>query len=119
MSRYLGTFLSMAVLVGLSLTMGGCKAQQQMQQQLAEMDTKLQQSERHIKDLTADLAKTNFELNQMKGLVKQTAQSVVDLQKAEEERARAALEAKQKADAAKTAKPMPKKPLPKKGKGKK
>ncbi len=117
-TRYLGTFLSIVVLVGLSLSLGGCKAQQQMQQQLAEMDTKLQQSERHVKDLTADLAKTKFEVDQMKGLIKQVGSSVLELQKAEEDRQKAALEAKQRAESAKSAKPMPKKPMPKKGKHK-
>lgn len=109
-------FLSLVLLVGMALSMSGCQAQKQMQQQLVDMDTKLQLSERHIKDLTADLAKNKYDLDQMRILLKQTAQSVVDLQKAEEDRAREALEAKQKAEAAKTAKPAGKKPLPKKKK---
>ena len=117
-TRYLGRFFSLVVLVGLTLSLGGCKAQQQMQQAISDMDTKLQQSERHIKDLTADLAKTKFEVDQMKSLIKTVGNSVLELQKAEEERQTAALEAKQKAESAKAAKPMPKKPLPKKGKKK-
>ena len=109
-------FLSLAVLVGMALTMSGCQAQKQMQQQLVDMDTKLQLNERHIKDIQADLVKNKYELDQMRSLVKQTAESVVVLQKADEERAREALDAKMKAEAAKTAKPTGKKPLPKKKK---
>jgi len=102
--RYVRILLSAAALVVLSLTFGGCKAQQQMQQQIADMDAKLADAQRRITALDAELKKANFEITQMKGLVTKLGNVTVDLQKAEEERQKAAAEAKAKAEAAAAAK---------------
>ena len=103
-TRYFTLVLAVMTLTVLSLTMGGCKAQQQMQQQVADFDAKLADAQRRITALDAEVKKTNFEINQLKGLVTKLGNVTVDLQKAEEERQKSAAEAKAKASAKKTAK---------------
>jgi chromosome segregation ATPase len=85
----------------MSLSMTGCKAQQQMQQQIAEMDNRVKDIERRSRDLESELKKSNMELMQLRGVVKQVGDATVQLQKLEEDRQKNAAEAKSKAEAAK------------------
>ena len=94
------------------LAMSGCKAQQQMQQQVADIDAKIADATRRMTAMDADLKKANFEITQLKGLVTKLGNITVDLQKAEEDRQKAAAEAKNRGGSKKPVakgKPMPKK----------
>lgn len=118
-ARYLPVVLSIAVLVGMSSTLTGCKAQQQMQQQLADVDTRVQKNESRMTALENDIKKANLEIGQLRKALAEVTQATLTLQEAEKDRQRAALEAKQKAEAAaaskgKGAKKGPAKPAPKK-----
>lgn len=103
-TRYVGVFLSTATLVAMSLTMSGCKAQQQMQQQLAAQDERVQTLERRIKDLEADIRKDKMDLANLREFSKTTADTVLAMKQAQDERDRQAAEAKAKAEAAAKAK---------------
>ncbi len=94
----------------------GCKAQKQMQQQITDMETKIADHERRIAAMDTDLKRTAIEQSQLKPLVTKLGNVVVDLQKAEEDRQKAAAEAKLKAAAAaatKKARPAPRPALKK------
>jgi len=81
---------AMVVLISSS----GCKQQQQMQQQIEAVDGKMSDAQKRITYLDNELKKTNFEITQLKALVTKLGNVVVDLQKAEEEKAKAAEAAK-------------------------
>ena len=110
--RQIMSILSVLALAAAATLMPGCKAQQQMQQQLVDMDAKLADAQRRITALDSDQKKTDYELTQLKGLVTKLGNVTVELQRGEEERQKAAAEAKARAEAAKKVK----KPLPKKKK---
>ena len=76
------------------LSLGGCKQQQQMKEQIDAVDSKMAESQKRITFLDNELKKTNIEITQLKALVTRLGNVVVDLQKAEDERAKAAEAAK-------------------------
>lgn len=109
----------MAVMVAGLVALAGCKGQQQMQQQMADLNTKVDDAQKRTASMDAEIKKTKFEVDQLKGLVTKLSEVVLNLQKSEDERqakARAAAEAAA-AKAAK-AKPGPKKAAPAKPKKK-
>lgn len=101
------TFLSI-------LSLGGCKQQQQMQQQIEGLEAKSSEAQKKMAALDGDLKKANFEITQLKALVTRLGNVVVDLQKAEEERAKAA-EAARLAAATKSAGAKKKQPAKHRG----
>jgi chromosome segregation ATPase len=116
-SRIVFTVLTAASFaIALGGMLSGCKGNQQLQQQVADMDAKLADSQKRITTLEGELKKESFELNQLKGLVTKLGNVTVDLQRAEEERQKAAAEAKTKAATKKPA--AAKKAAPSKGKKK-
>jgi len=68
------------------LSLAGCKAQQQMQQQLADLEVKVADSQKRIMSLDNELKKSAAERNEIKGLITKLGDVVVNLQRAEEER---------------------------------
>lgn len=99
--RYVHVLLAVAVLATSSLMLGGCKAQQQMQQQVADMGAKIDSNQNLVKTAHDEINKLKFEVGQLKGLVTKLGNVIVDLQKAEEERQKAMAEAKARADSSK------------------
>lgn len=90
-------FFATTIAVLSLLSMSGCKAQKQMQQQIADLDAKMGDTQRRLTSMDTDLKKATGELNQIKALIAKLGTVVVDLQKAEEDRQKAAAEAKAKA----------------------
>jgi cell division protein FtsL len=98
----INTAASAAILVGM-LSIGGCKQQQQMQQQVEGLDGKVSESQKRITALDSELKKSSFELQQLKAHVIKLTNVVQDLQKAEDDRIKAAEASKSKKPAAKKA----------------
>jgi outer membrane murein-binding lipoprotein Lpp len=94
-----------ACVIGL-LGLAGCKMQQQMQTQITDLETKVTDTQHRVTAMDADLKKANFEIGQMKSLIAKLGDTVVNLQRVEEERQKKAAE-----DAAKAA-AMPKRKAP-------
>ena len=92
-------FFATTIAVLSLLSMSGCKAQKQMQQQIADLDAKMGDTQRRLTSMDADVKKTAGEVSQMKALMAKLGTVVVDLQRAEEDRQKAAAEAKAKASA--------------------
>ena len=79
------------------LALGGCKAQQQMQQQITEMDGKLADAQKKITTLESELKKEASDMTQLKGVIAKMGDVVVNLQKTEDDRQKKAAEAAAKA----------------------
>ena len=112
--RYTTYILSLVVLAAMSLTFGGCKAQQQMQSQIADMDTRLTKTESHVTTLDGDVRKANMGIQELRGQLSRLTDATMALQKViEEQRQKAAdAEAAAKAKAGPAAKKAPAKKAP-------
>lgn len=96
MTRRIYILLAMASVFA-ALSLSGCKAQKQMQQQIADMDARMGDMQRRLTAMDAEVKRMGTDNAQIKGLLTKLGNVVVDLQKAEEDRQRAAAEAKAKA----------------------
>ncbi len=95
-------------LMTIALSTGGCKQQQQMQQQIEGMDGKVAESQKRLTALDSELKKTSFELQQLKSHIIKLTTVVTDMQKAEEDRLKASASKKAVPKAAAVKKPVPK-----------
>jgi len=91
------------------LAFSGCQAQKQMQQQLVDLDTKVTDSQRKVNSMESELKKASFEIGQLKSVVSKLGEVVVNLQRAEEDRAKKTAESKSKGSKKKATAPAPKK----------
>ncbi len=112
--KTIAKIIAMGGLTVALLSVGGCKQQQQMAQQVEQMSGQMTDSQKRLSALDSEVKKANFEIQQMKALVTKLGNVVVDLQRVEEDRAKAAEAAKA---AAAAHAPKGKKPAAKHGPG--